>query len=214
MKKSLFRFTGGSQTGRFFMLLFVFSTVLWSCKKEPSKSSGSASLIYASEEYADATTNFVALLNTAELPVENASPYANMIGDVMVNALSSTMNGSGMAVSQVEITNVRVSALEIYSGYDFDVLTDYLTGAQLVLSHVEGSTNPVSVNLGSMINFNTGEKKVVFSPSSADLTDFLKGNPDDLHFDLQFNGVPGSSIDVKYKVVFDYQYAYELEETD
>jgi hypothetical protein len=192
---------------RIFLCLIVLAFV--SCKKDPLRVSGTNSLVYESEAYTDVMTNFEALINRSVLHVENADPYRHIIGNVIENAAKTQIDGNGVAISNIEISNVRVTSLELYSGFDIALLDEHLGAADVSLSYLDASSTLVSISLGTLSSINNGQSKVLFSPTGVDLTSFMKNNPDRLSFNLYFNDVPSSSIDVKYRVGFDYSYAYD-----
>lgn len=186
--------------------------VIVSCRKEPSRASGTGSLVYESDSYVDVMTNFEAVVNRCSLIVENADPYRHIFGQVLENASKTKMDGNGTAISDIQITNIRITSLELYSGFDIDTFDDYLENAEVILQYLDPSANWVSISLGTLSGVNTGQYKVLFNPSSVDLTSFMKNNPDKLFFSLAFNGVPPSELNVKYRVGFDYSYAYDEKE--
>lgn len=193
-----------------FPILFVLScVVMMSCRKDPSVSSGSSSIRYESENDIDIMTNFTPVVNTATVQVENANPWQDILGIVMAGASEMTIDGKPVAVSNLEITNVKASYMELYSGYDFDALEQYVDGGAVVMKYLDGSGNMVSKTIGTLGSFNASSKKVYFTSDGSDLTSFLKNNPDFISFDLELNGVPTGTIEVKYSIGFDYSYSYE-----
>lgn len=191
--------------------LFLFLIVLgfMSCKKDPSRVSGTNSLVYESEAYVDVMTNFEALINRSVLNVENADPYRHIMGNVIENAAKTQIDGNGVAISNIEISNIRATSLELYSGFDIGLLDEHLATADVSLSFLDASSTWVTMSLGTLSSINNGQSKVIFSPSGVDLTSFMKNNPDRLSFNLYFNDVPAGSIGVKYRVGFDYSYSYD-----
>ena len=209
MKSRVFYF----RTMKFSTLFILCCMVLISCRKDPSTTSGTSSIRYESENYIDLRTNFAAFVNTTTVEVENANPWQDILGQVMTDASQSTIDGKPVSVSNLEITNVRASSIELYCGYDFDDLQQYLDGGSVLLKYLDASGSMVSMSLGTLGSFNASEKKAYFTSNSTDLTSFIKNKPDHLTFDLQLSGLPPSEIDVKYSISFDYNYSYEIAKT-
>jgi hypothetical protein len=194
----------------FASLLLVI--LISSCKKEPGISSGSNSLVYESDAFVSVMTNFSAVVNTANLEVDNANPYNHIIGEVMSTGLQSTINNNGVAISNVQITNIKITSLELYCPYDLSDFSNYLTDCEVLLQYLDNSANWVSSELGTLSQVNNSSAKVLFNTASGDLTTFMKNKPNRILFKFDFNGMPTSDLEVKYKVVFDYNYSYEVVE--
>ena len=199
---------------RFTILLFsvLIASVFTACKKDPAQVSGTNSVVFEADEFQDLMTNFSGLVNTAKLSVNDAKPYELMIGNVVSSAMKATINGNGTEISNIEITNIRVSTIELYSPWDINTLDTYLQDAELNLEYLNSSATIIKMELGEYSNVNLSSKNVEFTPTAADLTSFMANNPDRLRFDLQFNGQPLSSMEVKYRIVFDYAYSYDERE--
>lgn len=196
----------------FALLLLVIS--LSSCKKDPGISSGSNSLVYESDAFVSVMTNFSAVVNTAELEVDNANPYNHMIGEVMSTGLQSTINDNGVAISNVQITNIKITSLELYCPYDLSDFSNYLTDCEVLLQYLDNSANWVTSELGSFSSISNSSGKVLFNTASGDLTAFMKNKPTRIVFKFDFSGVPTSDLEVKYRVGFDYNYSYEVAEQE
>jgi hypothetical protein len=194
----------------FASLLFVIS--ISSCKKEPGISSGSNSLIYESDAFVSVMTNFSAVSNTANLEVDNANPYNHIIGEVMSTGLQSTINSNGVAISNVQITDIKITSLELYCPYDLSDFSNYLTDCVVSLQYLDNSANWVSSELGTFSQVNNSSRKVLFNTANGDLTTFMKNKPNRILFKFDFNGMPMSDLEVKYTVGFDYNYSYEVVE--
>jgi hypothetical protein len=194
----------------FALLLLVIS--ISSCKKEPGIASGSNSLVYESDAFVSVMTNFSAVVNTADLEVDNANPYNHIIGEIMSTGLQSTINGNGVTIGNVQVTNIRITSLELYCPYDLSDFSNYLTDCEVLLQYLDNSANWVSSVLGSFSSISNSNSKVLFNTASGDLTTFMKNKPNRILFKFDFNGVPTSDLEVKYRVGFDYNYSYETAE--
>ncbi len=194
-----------------FSLIFLATTIV-SCKKDPGIVSGSNSLIYESDAFVSVMTNFSTVVNTAQLEVDNANPYNHMIGEVMSTGLEATINGNGVAVSNVQITNIKITSLELYCPYDLSDFSNYLTNCEVSLQYLDNSANWVTSELGTFSSISNSNSKVLFNTASGDLTSFMKNKPNRIVFKFNFSGAPTSELEVKYKVGFDYNYTYESAE--
>jgi hypothetical protein len=81
-----------------------------------------------------------------------------------------------------------------------------------LLQYLDNSANWVSSELGTLSQVNNSSAKVLFNTASGDLTTFMKNKPNRILFKFDFNGVPTSDLEVKYRVGFDYNYSYETAE--
>jgi hypothetical protein len=196
-----------------FALIFL-ATAIVSCKKEPGIVSGSNSLVYESDAFVSVKTNFSAISNTAELEVDNVNPYNHMIGDVMSTGLQATINDKGVAISNVQITDIKISSLELYCPYNLSDFSDYLTDCEVLLQYLNTSANWVTSELGTFSQVSNSSSKVLFNITNDDLTTFMKNKPNRIVFRFNFNGVPPSELEVKYKLSFDYNYTYESSELE
>lgn len=194
-----------------FALLLLVITVS-SCKKEPGISSGSNSLVYESDAFVSVMTNFSPVVNTSELEVDNANPYNHIIGEIMSTGLQSTINNNSVAISNVQISNIKITSLELYCPYDLSDFSSYLTDCEVLLQYLDNSANWVSSELGSFSSISNSSSKVLFNTASGDLTGFMKNKPTRILFKFNFNGMPISDLEVKYRVGFDYNYSYETTE--
>jgi hypothetical protein len=194
----------------FALLLLVIS--ISSCKKEPGISSGSNSLVYESDAFVSVMTNFSAVVNTAQLEVDNANPYNHIIGEIMSTGLESTINGNGVAISNVKVTNIKITSLELYCPYDLSDFSNYLNDCEVLLQYLDNSANWVSSELGSFSSISNSNSKVLFNTANGDFTSFMKNKPTRIIFKFNFSGVPSSELEVKYRVGFDYNYSYETSE--
>jgi hypothetical protein len=194
----------------FALLLLVIS--ISSCKKDPGIASGSNSLVYESDAFVSVMTNFSSVVNTAHLEVDNANPYNHIIGEVMSTGLESTINENGVAISNVKITNIKITSLELYCPYDLSDFSNYLNTCEVQLQYLDNSANWVSSELGTYSSINNSNSKVLFNTANGDLTSFMENKPNRILFKFDFNGVPTSNLEVKYRVGFDYDYTYEITE--
>jgi hypothetical protein len=194
----------------FAILLFVITVS--SCKKDPAISSGSNSLVYESDAFVSVMTNFSAVVNTAQLEVDNANPYNHIIGEIMSTGLQSTINGNSVAISNVQVSNIRITSLELYCPYDLSDFSNYLTDCEVLLQYLDNSANWVSSELGTFSSINNSNSTVLFNTANGDLTGFMKNKPTRILFKFDFNGMPMSELEVKYRVGFDYNYSYETTE--
>lgn len=193
----------------------ILSAALFSfvaCKKDPGQSSGTNTLVYEASEYVDIQTNFSAVVNTAILNVESARPWEHILGQVLRDAKTITINDNDVEIGDVEISNINVSAIELYSGWDIDSIAATLQDAELNLAYLNPSSQWVEQKLGDLDEVNTSSNKVTFQLNSIDLGSFLQNNPDRLRFDLRFNRRPLSTLEVKYRIAIDYTYSYTTRE--
>lgn len=196
----------------FAILLLVIS--ISSCKKDPGIAAGSNSLVYESDAYVSVMTNFSPVVNTAELEVDNVNPYNHMIGEVMSTGLEATINDNGVAISNVQITDIKITSLELYCPYDLSDFDNYLTNCDVLLQYLDNSANWVTSELGTFSSISNSQNKVLFNTANGDLTNFMKNKPNRIVFKFNFSGVPTSELEVKYRVGFDYNYTYEVEEQE
>jgi hypothetical protein len=194
-----------------FSLIFL-ATAIVSCKKDPAIVSGNNSLIYESDAFVSVMTNFSSVVNTAQLEVDNVNPYNHMIGEVMSTGLEATINGNGVAVSNVQITDIKITSLELYCPYDLSDFSNYLTNCEVLLQYLDNSANWVTSELGTFSSISNSNSKILFNTASGDLTSFMKNKPNRIVFKFNFSGAPTSELEVKYKVGFDYNYTYESAE--
>jgi hypothetical protein len=192
--------------------IFLLVLSISSCKKDPGISSGSNSLVYESDAFVSVMTNFSAFVNTAQLEVDNANPYNHIIGEIMSTGLESTINGNGVAISNVKVTNIKITSLELYCPYDLSDFSNYLTNCEVLLQYLDNSANWVSSELGTFSSINNSSSKVLFNTAGGDLTPFMENKPNRILFKFDFSGVPTTDLEVKYRVGFDYNYTYETAE--
>lgn len=197
---------------RHIFAFILLATSIVSCKKDPGISSGSNSLVYESDAFVSVMTNFSAVVNTAALEVDNVNPYNHMIGEVMSTGLEATINGNGVAISNVQITNIKITSLELYCPYNLSDFSNYLTSCEVLLQYLDNSANWVTSELGSFSSISNSNSKVLFNTASGDLTSFMRNKPNRIVFKFNFSGVPTSELEVKYRVGFDYNYTYETAE--
>jgi hypothetical protein len=130
----------------------------------------------------------------------------------MSTGLQSTINGNGVSIGNVQVTNIRITSLELYCPYDLSDFSNYLNDCEVLLQYLDNSANWVSSELGSFSSISNSNSKVLFNTASGDLTTFMKNKPNRILFKFDFNGVPTSDLEVKYRVGFDYNYSYETAE--
>jgi hypothetical protein len=191
-------------------LLIVGMLALWACNKDGSIVSSDDSLIrYRAAEYVDLSEDVV--VGMGRVYIDNASPYADILGDVMSNALEATLNGKPTRITNVEISDIKVVDvfMEIYSG-EAPGFVEHLTRMDLVFEDQNGSVTPTVLATFSAVNASNGQLN--FTWTGDDYTALFKDHSDYvLYFDYEFASPlsPDEPLNVKYELLLNYDYSYE-----
>ena len=189
------------------------SIVVSSCGKPSSTASGNSLHRYQAEEYTDLTED--AVLGKGRIYVDNARPYEDIMGAIMADAWSAEINGNGVEISGLEITQIKVNeiVMDISGGTAADSMILYLEKAGLVLEYFDGQE--VSISLGEMLLVDRPNQIVRFLPNEDDLTSWMEENrPDRMYFTYELRDIftPDGPLPVRYEILFSYEYAYEESE--
>lgn len=147
--------------------------------------------------------------------VDNARPYEDIMGAIMADAWSAEINGNGVEMRGLEITDLKVSEIrmDISGGTAADSMILYLQKAGLVLEYFDGQE--VSISLGDMLMVDRPNQMVRFLPNEDDLTSWMKENrPDRMYFEYELRDIftPKGPLPVRYEILFSYEYTYEESE--
>ena len=194
-----------------FFLGAILALTLASCGKSSSTALGDDAVRYQAEDYQE-LDNF-AVEYKGKLYVENAAPYRDIMGDLMADAWATDINGNGVEMTGLEISNCYAREIRWDIRDNADSLLLYLESARLVLNNrwEEGS----SVVLGEMILVDVANEEVLFTPVEEDITEWLETNrPDELYFEYTFRDVWSlqAPLLVRYEILFGYEYEYEESE--
>lgn len=192
--------------------LLLLSLIIFSCGKNKSESKGSSTVVYEPKSYIDLMTNFEAVVNKSSVYINNANPYQTILGNVMLNANLSKINGNGVEISEVVISNIMVTTVELTEVQEMDTLVKYLTDSELKLRYISNTGAYVDRLIGNFKSYNKSTKKVIFEPVTEDLTSFMENKPDHLFFQFVLNGRPTISMKLKYFIGFNYNYSYKERE--
>ena len=193
--------------------LFLISLAISSCKKEPGFSMGSNNIVYESQGSIDLLTNMTAFINTSTLYVDNASPYYQMLGQVIADAKEAKIDGNGTEISNIELSNVKISEIQLRCTNNLSELRNLLGNCTLELQYYDIPTNSYTgLTLGTFTEVNMQSAMVEFALSQNDLSTFMKNRPDRMFLKFNFNSLPTNSIEVKYKIFYSFEYSYDERE--
>lgn len=187
--------------------------VMASCGKPSSTLSGENLYRYQAEEFTDLTEDAVG--GEGRIYVDNAHPYEDIMGAIMADAWSATIDGNGVEIHGLEISNIQVNEVvwDIGGGTAADSLIMYLEDARLILAYFDGQE--LSISLGEMLLVDRPNQIVRFLPNEDVLTEWMAENrPDRMYFEYSLRDVfsPEAPLPVKYEVLFSYDYSYEERE--
>lgn len=194
------------------LMLLIVSLFMLSCNKDEPLSSGENGIRYEAKEYTDLAEDVT--VGIGRIYVENVSPYEDMVGSIMSSALDGTTNGNDERISDVSITDVAFSLIElrIYSE-EADTLERYLKDIKLILG---AESDPYGIKeVASFSDIDRSNNIITFDANTEDLTSWIKeARPSQMYFDYEFNylTVPKGPIHLKYEVIMDFNYAYESSE--
>ena len=179
------------------------------CSKTPSTASGNNAVVYESDGYVDLMSNFEAFINKTTLYISDAKPYEAMIGTTIATAKKNTINGHGVAISNIVINNITASPIELTQVQNIDTLAKYLQNSNLVISYFSNAGVQQDLVIGTFQSINHFDNKVIYSPTGTDLTSFMENNPDKLFFTIQMNGRPSIPLKTKYYIGFNFNYSFD-----
>ncbi|MEQ9187659.1 MAG: hypothetical protein RLP15_07975 [Cryomorphaceae bacterium] len=203
-------------SGRLTLKLAVICSVLLamaSCGKPSSTLSGDGLYRYQAEEFTDLAEDGVG--GEGRIYVDNAHPYEDIMGAIMADAWNATIDGNGVEIHGLQISNIKVNEVvwEIGGGTAADSMIMYLEDARLVLEHFDGQETNIS--LGEMLLVDRPNQIVRFLPNEDDLTEWMAENrPDRMYFEYRLRDVftPEAPLPVKYEILLSYNYTYEERE--
>lgn len=155
----------------------------------------------------------VALSNTTRLYIDNASPYLQMLGQVIADAKETTINDNGTEISNITLTDVKINEIQLTCTQNLDVMRDLLNNCTLELQYYDiPSSSYTGITLATFTEVNMQSAMVEFALNQNQLASFMENQPDKFFFDFHFDSYPVVPIEVEYRVTFRYAYSYDEKE--
>lgn len=195
------------------LLLIIAVSLVSACKKTPSNSTGSNSIVYESQSNINLMSDYSEFVNKANLYVENATPYEQMMGSVMASASENLIDNNGTQISNIQFSNVRISDIHVTCKQNLNDLNTMLQSCDMIMQYFDyDAGNYVDVELATFYDVNMQSAEIDFNLAAIDLLPILEKRPDRLVFKFQFSDRPSQDIEFSYRIVFDYNYSYDENE--
>jgi len=178
--------------------LLLIATLLFSCKKESSQS-GNGSIGYTSSYEYPLGIKPAGFID--RLVLENANPYAEILGQIATSINASTTNGKPNKFSDIQVSNTHVSSAVVNVASQQAFIQAHLTDSKIVFKSTNSETTIATFSSYS-------NNKINYTLSNTDLTAIFKDASSGsfyIHFDFDSNAAPDDIL-VYYNLYFDYDY--------
>lgn len=186
----------------------VLALILSSCGRSEGTAVGDNLHRYESNESIDLSED--AVIGQGRIYVDNTRLYEDIMGAIMADAWSTDINGKGVELSELEITNIKVHEVRFDIGGGLaDSMLLYLESSRLLIGNA--GEDGLEVLLGSMLLVDVANAQVLFLPSEEDLTGWVESNrPDRMFFEYNLRDIftPDTPLPVSYEILFSYEYTY------
>lgn len=186
-------------------LLFILTTILFSCKKE-SNLSGNGSLVYRSENQYPHKIKPVGL--TDRLILENTYPYTDILGQIMISLSESTTNGKPTKFSDIQVPNINLTMASIFVSSENAFVGEHLTDSKIVYKYYSPYI-PGTIIEKTIATFSHFDNfRIHYTLVSENLAEAFKADPyGSFYMDFDFDSdAVSDEITISYDLAFDYDY--------